>query len=192
MLMRSSSQRSDQLNVVLYAVHTASSEITSIHSLFNLVVTQCYKNETYAWSNNNLGETRIIATSPQILIDFKYESGQILEVLSTCLDGAEVSTSGWGSGGPRFQSISSTRRRMAIHYRSLANTECNNATFTSAIFRAKMGFSPTQNPNLTFQSCSRYQLINWGVKPHQNRPSKSRIFAGYQILDFHHHHHLLF
>ena len=24
----------------------------------------------------------------------------------------------------------------------------------------------------------------WGVKPHQNRPSKSRILAGYQILDF--------
>ena len=24
----------------------------------------------------------------------------------------------------------------------------------------------------------------WGVKPHQNRPSKSRILAGYQIIDF--------
>ena len=26
--------------------------------------------------------------------------------------------------------------------------------------------------------------INWGVKPHQNRPSKSPILAGYQILNF--------
>ena len=25
--------------------------------------------------------------------------------------------------------------------------------------------------------------MNWGVKPHKNRPSNSRILAGYQILD---------
>ena len=36
------------------------------------------------------------------------------------------------------------------------------------------------HPRLTFQSCSRYQLNIWEVKPHQNRPSKSRILAGYQ------------
>ena len=41
------------------------------------------------------------------------------------------------------------------------------------------GSSP--HPRLTFQSCSRYQLNQLGgVKPHQNRPSKSRILAGYQ------------
>ena len=62
-----------------------------------------------------------------------------------CLDGAEVSMSGWELGGPRFQS----------------------------------------HPRLTFQLYSPYQLINQlESKPHQNQPSKSRILAGYQLLDF--------
>ena len=59
------------------------------------------------------------------------------------LDSAKVSASGWGSGGPRFQS----------------------------------------HPRPTLQSCSRYRLNQLGSKPHQNLPSKSRILAGYQILD---------
>ena len=57
--------------------------------------------------------------------------------------GLWVSASGWGSGGPRFQS----------------------------------------NPRLTFQSCSRYQLNQLGSKAASESTFKSRILAGYQIID---------
>ena len=65
-----------------------------------------------------------------------------VELRTDCwLDGAKVSASGWGSGGPRFQS----------------------------------------HPRLTFQSCSCYQ---GSEAASESTFSKSRILAGYQILDF--------
>ena len=45
------------------------------------------------------------------------------------------------------------------------------------------GSSPT-NTNFSIVFMLPVIKINWGVEPHQNRPSKSRILAGYQILDF--------
>ena len=44
------------------------------------------------------------------------------------------------------------------------------------------GSSPAQDQ--LFNHVRVTSKINWEVEPHQNRPSKSRILAGYQIINF--------
>ena len=45
-------------------------------------------------------------------------------------------------------------------------------------------FGPFSTNRSEFDKDKLHHWPTWGVKPHRNRPSKSRILAGYQILDF--------